>query len=167
MYPTDSKPGLFYDKAKVHKLKIGEGLEELTVILIISNIGTDTYEIVKYLNTSLTPLIKSQYNILNTDDFIQKIKSERIPERFKIIFFDVKSLFKNVLLDQTIEIIFSKVYQEKKIKTSIPEENITKLFYQCTKEVHFMFSNEIYIQNDGSCNMLPIRTITRKHFISS
>ena len=74
MYPTGSKPGLFYSTGKVHQLKIGEGLKELTVRPTISNIGTATYETAKYLNTLLTPLTKSQYNILSTDDFIQKIK---------------------------------------------------------------------------------------------
>ena len=28
LYPTGSKPGLFYGTIKVHKLKIGEGLKE-------------------------------------------------------------------------------------------------------------------------------------------
>ena len=55
LYPTVSKPGLFYGTAKVHKLKIGEGLKELTFSAIISNIGTVTYETAKYLNTLLTP----------------------------------------------------------------------------------------------------------------
>ena len=51
LYPTGSKPGLFYGPAKVHKLKIGEGLKEITVRPIISNIGTATYETPKNLNT--------------------------------------------------------------------------------------------------------------------
>ena len=116
LYPTGSKPGLFYGTAKVHKLKIGEGLKELTVRPFIFNTGTATYETAKYLNTLLTSLTKSQYNILSTDDFIQKIKSGRIPKGFEMISFDVKNLFTNVPLHQTIEIILSKVYQENKIK---------------------------------------------------
>ena len=116
LYPTGSKPGLFYGTAKVHKLKIGERLKELIVRPILSNIETATYETTKYFNTLLTTLTKSQYIILSTDDFIQKINSERIPKGFKMISFDVKNLFTNVLLHQTIEIILSKVYQENKIK---------------------------------------------------
>ena len=42
--PTGSKPGLFYGTAKVDKLKISEGLKELIIKLIISNIGTAIYE---------------------------------------------------------------------------------------------------------------------------
>ena len=67
----------------MRKLKIGEELKELTVRPSIFNIGTATYETAKYLNTLLTPLTKWQFNILSTDDFIQKIKRERIPKGFK------------------------------------------------------------------------------------
>ena len=105
-----SKPGLFYGTAKPHKIKIGEGLKELIVIPIRANIGTATYETAMYLNTLLTPLTKSQFNILSTDGFIQKIKSQRILKGFKMISYDVKSLFTNAPLHQTIEIILSKVY---------------------------------------------------------
>ena len=80
MHTTGSKPGLFYGTAKVHKLKIGEGLKELFVRPIISNTGIATYKTAKYLNTLLASLTKLQYNILSTDAFIQKIKNERIPK---------------------------------------------------------------------------------------
>ena len=58
-----------------------------------------------------------------------------------MISFDV-----NVPLDQTIEIIFSKIYKEKKIKTSSPKNILRELLYVCTKEVPFMFNDKIYIQ---------------------
>ena len=45
-----SRPGLFYRPAKVHKLGKAEGLNELTMRTIISNIGTATYKTAKYLN---------------------------------------------------------------------------------------------------------------------
>ena len=49
LYPTNSRPGLSYDTAMVHKLQRGEGLNELTIRSIISNIGTTTYETAKFL----------------------------------------------------------------------------------------------------------------------
>ena len=112
MYPAGSKPGLFYGTAKVHKLKTDDRLKELTVRPIISNTVTATYETVKYLNTLLTPLTKWRYNILSTDDFIQKITSERIPKGFKMISFDVQSLFTNVPLHHTINFIESLLGKE-------------------------------------------------------
>ena len=131
-------------------------MKELTIRPIISNIGTTTYEAAKCLNTLLTPLTKSQYNILSADDSIQKIKSERIPKGFQIIYFDVKNLFTNVPLHQTIEIILSKVYQKNKIKTSTPKTILRELLYLCTKEVHSIFNDEIYIQSEGVAMRSPL-----------
>ena len=58
MYPTGSRPGLLNTTAKVHKLQRGEGLNELTMRPIVSNIGTATYETAKFLNSLLAPLGK-------------------------------------------------------------------------------------------------------------
>ena len=62
LYLTGSNQVLLYSTANVYRLKIGEGLKELTVRPTISNIGTATYETAKYVNAVLTPLTKSQYN---------------------------------------------------------------------------------------------------------
>ena len=53
MYPTGSRPGLFYTTAKVQKLQSGEGLNELTMRPIISNVGTATYETAKFFSTNM------------------------------------------------------------------------------------------------------------------
>ena len=53
IYPTSSKPGLFYETAKTHKLKEREEVDKLTLRPIIYNIGTAAYEIARYLTESL------------------------------------------------------------------------------------------------------------------
>ena len=110
---TRSRPGLFYGTAKVHKLQSNQGLSELTVKPILSKIGTATYETAKYLNNLLSPLGKSQHTVLNSKKFVEKIKAEIIPIGYKMISFDVNSLFTNVPLDETIETNLQKVYVEK------------------------------------------------------
>ena len=107
-YPTGSRPGLFYGMAKVHKLQSNQDLTELTEGPIISNIGTTTYETAKYLNNFLSPLGKSQGTLLNLKVLVEKIKAEIISIGYKMISCDVKSLFTNVPLDETIEIILQK-----------------------------------------------------------
>ena len=82
---------------------------------IISNIGTATYEIAKYLNKLLTPLSKSDYNILNTHDHLRRLREETIPAEYKINSFDVKNLFTNVPLGNSIDFILGNVYDGKKI----------------------------------------------------
>ena len=61
LYPTGSRPGLFYGTPKVHKLlqqQQQQRLEELTMRPMISYIGMTNYEIAKYLNKLLAPLSK-------------------------------------------------------------------------------------------------------------
>lgn len=63
MYPTGLKTGAFYDTAKVHKLRQGEGIEQLTLRPIVSNTGKATYEVAKYLARLFSPLTKSEFTI--------------------------------------------------------------------------------------------------------
>ena len=73
-----------------------------------------------------------------------------------MISFDVKSLFINVPLDETIETILQKLYVEKKIKTSIPKPILKEVLSLCTKHLHFRFNGEIYIQIDGVAMGSPL-----------
>ena len=83
---------------------------------IISNIGTATYETAKFLNSLLAPLGKSDCIILNTEEaFVNQVKGQRIPEGYKMVSFEVKNLFTQVPLNEMIDIILTKVYDENKI----------------------------------------------------
>ena len=61
---------------------------------ILSNIGITTYEITKYLNKLLIPLSQSEY-FLNTKDLTRSHREEIISARYKMVSFDVESLFTN------------------------------------------------------------------------
>ena len=143
----------------MHKLQENQGLNELTVKPIISNIGTATYNTAKYLKNLLSPLGKLQHTVLNSEEFIKKIKAERIPIGYKMILFDVKSLLTNVPLDETIGTILQKVYVDKKIKTSMPKPILKEVLLLYTKHLHFRFNGEIYTQIDGvamGCSLSPL-----------
>ena len=73
----------------------------------------------------------------------------------------------NLSLYQTIEIILSKVYQEKKTKTSIPKNILRELLYLCIKEIHFMFIEKIYIQSDGVPMGSPLGPLLANIFMTS
>ena len=137
------------EQLKFPNLKEGEGVDKLTLRPIISNIGYATYETARYLAELLAPLGKSEHTISNTKDFITRLKTERIPKRFKVISFYVKSLFTNVPLEETIDVILNKIYDEKEIEASIPRNTMKDLLYLCMKNVHFTYDGKIYIQING------------------
>ena len=156
LYPTGSRPGQFYGLAKIHKLKDGQGIEHLPLRPIISNIGTATYEIAKHLAKLLSPLSQSDYTLSNTDGLITTLKTAQIPEDCEIVSFDVKSLFTNVPLKKTIEIILRKVYDENLIQTEIPRKEMEELLLICTQNVHFTFNGSVYQQIDGVAMGSPL-----------
>ena len=111
MYPTVSRPGLFYTTSKVHKLQSGGGLNELTIRPNFSIVGTATYEAAKFIYG------KSVCGILNAEAFLKQVKRQRTPEGYKMISFDVNNLITNVPLKETVDILLTKVFDEKKIDT--------------------------------------------------
>lgn len=68
-----------------------------------------------------------------------------MPKTYKMISVDIKNLFINVPLDETISIISTNIFDEGKIETSIPGKAMKELLLLCTKNIHFTFNGEIYI----------------------
>ena len=82
-----------------------------------------------------------------------------------MVSFDVTSLFTNVPLDETIEIILRRVYIDQKINTNIPVKEMKELLHLCTKNVHFIFKGEIYIQIDGVAMGSPLGPVLENIFM--
>ena len=86
----------------MYKLFVNGNLNHLPLRPIVSNINTLTYNLVKFLSKLLSSLRQSDHNVRSTKDLIHNIKKENIPTGYKMVSFNVKSLFTNVPLDQTI-----------------------------------------------------------------
>ena len=166
IYPTSSRPGRFYATAKRHKLADDcRNVDQLPIRPIISNIGTSTYQTSKYLAKLLAPLTKSKYTINSTDDFISFTRNLKLDEEYDMVSFDVSSLFTNVPLEYTIDLILDKVYKKKLVKTKLKREEMKELLEICTKELHFSFNGKIYQQTDGVCMGSPLGPVLANVFM--
>ena len=166
LYPSSSQPGLFFGLAKIHKLRENSNIvDDLPIRPVISNIGTATYEISKYLANLLSPLTKSEYTISSTKEFIQRLKSKSIDPNYDMVSFDVTSLFTNVPLNYTIEVILDKIFKEKLITTKLSRDNFKQLLELCTKEMHFSFNGDIYKQKDGVAMGNPLGPVLANIFM--
>ena len=77
IYPSSSRPGLFVGLAKVYKVPYNSSdVTLLPLRPVIPNIGTATYQLSKYLADLLSPLTKSEYTVMNTNDFISRISDQ-------------------------------------------------------------------------------------------
>lgn len=74
--PKDS--GATYGSVTAHKLKGGEGLNEIALRAIVSYLETTTCNEAKYLANLLALFGKSDYTIINTQDIINRLRKESI-----------------------------------------------------------------------------------------
>ena len=63
-----------------------------------------------------------------------------------VSFFDVKSLFTNVTLDRTIQLILKRIYEKHEAST---KQEMKEMLILCSKYVHFTLNKEIYKQTYG------------------
>ena len=113
--PLEYTKWLFYGTPKLHKIGKNGNINDLPLRPIVSNIGTATYHLAKHLSKVLSPSRNSEYTIKNTKDFLVQLKKEKIPKDHQMVSFDVKSLFTNVPLEKTIDIILRRIYRDKEV----------------------------------------------------
>ena len=117
IYPTGSAPQKFYGTAKKHKIPANGTISYLPLRPIISNIGTASYQLTKYLSKLLSRLSKhSEYTVANNMEFINHVKRMNIPKDHSFISFDVKLLFTYVPLDFTIMLYLEEFIMRMKHK---------------------------------------------------
>ena len=92
IYPTSSAPGKFDGTSKIHKLSLNDTINELPLRPIVSNIGTATYHLLKYLAELSSPLSESEYTIENTKYFVEKTTKYHIPNDHLLVSFKSCSL---------------------------------------------------------------------------
>ncbi|XP_037787664.1 uncharacterized protein LOC119583265 [Penaeus monodon] len=99
---SGSQPGLLYGLPKVHKPNI-------PLRPIISSIGTFNYNTAKFLVPILSPLTSNKYTIDNSTSFANEITSLDPKQPVTMASFDVESLFTNVPLLETTDIITNNI----------------------------------------------------------
>ena len=69
---------------------------------------------------------------------MNKIKTEKIPTDYQMISFDVKSLFTNIPLDRTIDIILKKKFDNQEIQTTLTKNELKELLILSITNVHLL-----------------------------
>ncbi|XP_068250232.1 uncharacterized protein [Palaemon carinicauda] len=125
----DFGPGYLYGNVKTHKQ--GNPLRP-----IISQCPTPTYQLAKRLYAILTQYVPDCYCVASSAEFLQRIKDAR--GEGVIASMDVESLFTNVPVDETIDLIADRVYKDETTPDlNIPEQALLTLFAICTERAPF------------------------------
>ncbi|XP_069185192.1 uncharacterized protein [Procambarus clarkii] len=153
--------GYAYSNVKIHKP--GNPL-----CPIISQIPTPTYHLAKRLNELLTPYTPNNYSPQSSTDFLELMKTTQ-PEGI-IASLDVESLFTNVPVDTTIEMVLDRVYRDESNppKLDIPEPRLKSLFKACTKEAPFISQQgDMYLQIDGVAMGFPLGVLFANFYMGT
>ena len=145
----DYSPGYMYGTVKIHKANN-------PLRPIISQCPTPTYQLAKDLNNIITPFMPTNYSLRSTNDFIDILQTTR-PQGI-IASLDVESLFTNVPIDSTINIILQHVYNHPTIKPpKIPSTILKQLLELCTKQSPFRCPRgKYYLQVEGVAMGSPL-----------
>ena len=137
-------PGYIYGNPKIHK-----NLEDPPLRPIISQVGTPAYDISKTLNDIMKKYIPAKYIVESTDEFLNIVRSTE--SRGLLASLDVESLFTNVPVDTTIDIILQYVYDHPSIEPpTIPKNRMKQLLIHCTTLVPFKhIDGSLYTQVGG------------------
>ena len=84
------------------------------------------------------------------------IKNVQVPSGYHMVSFHVKSLFTNVPLKYTIGLVLEQIYNKGELVTNITRSEMKEMLLPCTKNVHFSYNHDIYIQRDDVAMGSPL-----------
>jgi len=146
---SGSRPGVLYGLPKVHKPNI-------PLRPIISSIGTFNYNAAKFLVPVISPLTTNHYTIDNSTAFAKEITSLNYQKPVTMASFDVESLFTNVPLHETTELIVNNLNISHLDKFGLDKVHFRKLLEITAHHSVFCFDDCLYTQTDGVAMGSPL-----------
>ena len=152
-------PGYFYGNIKTHK-------DGYPLRPIISQIPTPSYQLAKTLNSLIVPYIPTKYSLKSPDEFIEVLK---VRERQGLLAsLDAQSLFTNVPIEETIDIIVGYVYHHSSLPPpAIPCGLLKEMLSACTQESPFRSpEGRLYLQTDGIAMGSPLGVLFAESYMT-
>ena len=162
--PKGSRLAHLYGVPKTHK-------ERLAMRPILSATQTYNYALAKWLEDKLKPLSYNQYTISDTFQFVDEIQGLKINNGELLVSYDVTSLFTNVPLDETIQILADKAFADdwfnQTTKLNLTKADLVDLLKAATKNQLFQFDGSLYEQIDGVAMGSPLGPLLANVFMCS
>ncbi|CAF3195184.1 unnamed protein product [Rotaria socialis] len=157
--PIGSTPGRLYGLPKIHK-------QDKPLRPVLSSIGTYNYGLAKALKKMLSKIIRNEAVIKDTFAFVNQLRSlPKSASKYKMVSFDISSLYTNIPLNETIEIILKYLYDENTPRPSMDRKDFKKLLEFATKNSHFLFDGKMYDQIDGVSMGSPLAPLLAEIFL--
>ena len=108
--PTSTQPARAHGLPKIHK--------SFDTLPPFRPVIDTIEELLKFLTRLLNPLTINEFSIKDTFDAVSHINNlprKLFDDGYRFVSFDVKSLFTNVPLKKTVDIILNRIYKSKLI----------------------------------------------------
>ena len=113
----------------------------------------------------------NKYTLTNTFDFASEIRELQINSGDILVSYDVSSLFTNVPLEETIQILADKAFTDnwfnKTHQLNLSRMDLVDLLRASTKDQLFQFNGQLYEQTDGVAMGSPLGPLLANVFMGS
>ena len=156
--PTGSRPGILYGLPKVHKI-------DVPLRPILSSIKTPSYNMSKYLVPLISPMAKNEFTVQDSFSFAKEIHNYKCNNSDILASFDIKSLYTNIPLIETINIIIDLIFENNNIFNLFNKVQFKKFLEITLLDTYFFFNKKLYKQVDGLAMGSPIAPILANIFL--
>lgn len=151
LHVSGSMPGVMYGLPKVHKT-------DCPTRPILSAVNTYNYKLAKFLVPILAPFTTNEYTVHDSFSFAKEISTTPNSSQYFMASFDIKSLFTNIPIDETINIITDQLFDHNNssLLVELNKKELKQMLTLASKEGLFLFNNKNYTQHDGVAMGSPL-----------
>ena len=119
-------------------------------------LNTAEYNLAKWLDDYIKPNIPTTYSVASTDEFLENLRKSVFDPQDKIVSFDVVSLFTNIPLAETIDIVVDTLYSDRSKSVPPVDRIIFKRLLEIATGGMFVYKDALYNQVDGVAMGSPL-----------
>ena len=160
LFASGSRPGVLYGLPKIHKINT-------PIRPILSTIGTHNYNLAKFIIPFIDKWSHNQFTVKNSLDFVNFIWDTNGSNNLVMASFDITSLFTNLPIIETINIILNLTFNDNRYFHGFTKEQFTKLLNLTLLDLYFIFNKQLYKQIDGLSMGSPIAPVLANLFYAT
>jgi hypothetical protein len=145
-----------YALPKVHKMKDPD--DKLKGRPIVACNNAPFYKLASFMSDILTKAFKGKYNIKNSFDFVEKLKTLSPKKQQIMLSMDVESLFTNITHSRFLKSV-EKRWEDIQNHTKMPKETFLDMLNFILRNGYFMYEGDIFKQREGLPMGSPLSAI--------
>lgn len=152
LFCSGTVPGRLYGLPKVHKNK---NKNNIPCRPILSAINTPSYKLAKFFVPILDSLTRNIYSIRDSFQFADFLSTLSLEDCY-MASFDVESLFTNLPVRETCDIICNQLFLDRNTMLDLTKVDFSKLLNLAVSDSVFLFDDILYQQIEGMAMGSPL-----------